>query len=145
MNLAGDAVECTEEGGVAVNVAFEDEGDGRTLARSEVSDAGMNEEQRARLFRSFSRADHSPLRRHRPRRSRPSRASPLVFEPGDALIAYSNGFFNAFAQEPSPNELADILDGAFGAEEMVDLILEVARLEELPRNGLTVMALYRKP
>ena len=66
VNLLGNAVKFTEEGEVVLRVTpVEDKGD-TAVVRFEVKDTGigMTEEQRSRLFRSFTQADASTTRRY---------------------------------------------------------------------------------
>jgi signal transduction histidine kinase len=71
VNLLGNAVKFTEEGEVVLRVSLDGEkgyagGDEVAVVRFEVKDSGigMTEEQRSRLFRSFSQADASTTRRY---------------------------------------------------------------------------------
>jgi PAS domain S-box-containing protein len=65
MNLVNNAVKFTEEGGVSVTAEIVDEGNGGGVLRVTVQDTGigLNEEQRARLFRPFSQADDTTTRK----------------------------------------------------------------------------------
>lgn len=65
LNLMGNAVKFTMNGGVTVTVSGEDGGPGQAALRFEISDTGigMTEEARGRLFRSFEQADSSTTRR----------------------------------------------------------------------------------
>jgi two-component system, sensor histidine kinase and response regulator len=65
-NLVGNAIKFTEEGEVVVNVEPSEAADDTTVIRFEVSDTGigMTEEQRSRLFKSFTQADTSTTRRY---------------------------------------------------------------------------------
>ncbi len=66
VNLLGNAVKFTEEGEVVLRVGLVEESDEEAVARFEVKDTGigMTEEQRGRLFQSFSQADASTTRRY---------------------------------------------------------------------------------
>ncbi len=67
VNLAGNAVKFTEEGGVAINVrTLPAPAPGRYAFRVEVRDTGIGitPEQRTRLFQSFSQADGSTTRKY---------------------------------------------------------------------------------
>jgi len=61
LNLAGNAVKFTDEGGVLV-VVEHDQGKIRFIV--EDSGPGIGEEAQARIFREFEQADDSPTRRH---------------------------------------------------------------------------------
>ena len=65
-NLVGNAIKFTEEGEVVVKVELDGEVRDRPIVRFEVSDTGigMTEEQRSRLFQSFTQADASTTRRY---------------------------------------------------------------------------------
>ncbi|QIN83762.1 PAS domain S-box protein [Rubrobacter tropicus] len=65
-NLLDNALKFTHEGGVSLKVERTDTADDAATIRFEVSDTGigMTEEQRGRLFRSFSQADASTTRRY---------------------------------------------------------------------------------
>ena len=65
INLVGNAVKFTELGGVTLRVALERFEDAGARLRFEVADTGMgmSDEQRGRLFGSFSQADASVTRR----------------------------------------------------------------------------------
>jgi PAS domain S-box-containing protein len=65
-NLVGNAIKFTEEGEVVVRVGLDGEMRDRAVVRFEVSDTGigMSEEQRSRLFQSFTQADTSTTRRY---------------------------------------------------------------------------------
>jgi two-component system sensor histidine kinase/response regulator len=65
VNLLSNAVKFTEEGEAVLRVGLVEESE-EAVIRFEVSDTGigMSEEQRARLFRSFSQADASTTRRY---------------------------------------------------------------------------------
>ena len=66
MNLLGNAVKFTEQGEVILRVGLVEETENAAVVRLEVKDTGigMDEEQRARLFQSFSQADASTTRRY---------------------------------------------------------------------------------
>ncbi|MDP9455960.1 MAG: hypothetical protein CYG60_22785 [Actinobacteria bacterium] len=66
VNLLGNAVKFTEEGEVVLRVGMVGESGDVAVVRFEVSDTGigLSEEQRSRLFRSFSQADASTTRRY---------------------------------------------------------------------------------
>jgi two-component system, sensor histidine kinase and response regulator len=66
VNLLSNAVKFTEEGEVILRVGLVEESDDAVVARFEVKDTGigMSEEQRSRLFKSFSQADTSTTRRY---------------------------------------------------------------------------------
>ncbi len=66
VNLLGNAVKFTEEGEVTLVVRLLEEKEDAAQVRFEVSDTGigMMEEQRGRLFESFSQADASTTRRY---------------------------------------------------------------------------------
>ncbi len=66
VNLLGNAVKFTEEGEVTLMVRLVEESDEEAVIRFEVKDTGigMTEEQRGRLFQSFSQADASMTRRY---------------------------------------------------------------------------------
>jgi two-component system, sensor histidine kinase and response regulator len=65
-NLIGNAVKFTEEGEVVLRVSLEEESEDEVIVRFCVSDTGigMTEEQRSRLFQSFTQADASTTRRY---------------------------------------------------------------------------------
>jgi len=65
VNLLSNAVKFTEDGEVALIVALVKETEERAVVHFEVRDTGigLTEEQRSRLFRSFSQADASTTRR----------------------------------------------------------------------------------
>jgi PAS domain S-box-containing protein len=65
-NLVGNAIKFTDEGEVVVRVELDGEARDRPVIRFEVSDTGigMTEEQRSRLFQSFTQADASTTRRY---------------------------------------------------------------------------------
>jgi len=65
MNLVNNAVKFTDQGGVTVTAEVSDEGNGAGILRVTVQDSGigLNEEQRAKLFRPFSQADDSTTRK----------------------------------------------------------------------------------
>src|SRR4028118_785682 len=65
VNLLGNAVKFTQEGEVALTVALVEDAEKEAIVRFEVRDTGigLTEEQRSRLFRSFSQADASTTRR----------------------------------------------------------------------------------
>jgi signal transduction histidine kinase/DNA-binding response OmpR family regulator len=67
VNLLGNAVKFTEEGEVVLCASLaEEKGDAAVLVRFEVRDSGIGitDEQRSRLFQSFSQADASTTRRY---------------------------------------------------------------------------------
>ena len=66
VNLLGNAVKFTEGGEVVLRAGLAEGGQETAVVRFEVADTGigMTEEQRARLFRSFSQADASTTRRY---------------------------------------------------------------------------------
>ena len=66
VNLLGNAVKFTEEGEISLVVRLIEEKEDAALVRFEVKDTGigMSEEQRSRLFRSFSQADASTTRKY---------------------------------------------------------------------------------
>jgi two-component system sensor histidine kinase/response regulator len=66
VNLLGNAVKFTEEGEVILRVGLTEESGDAAVVRFEVKDTGigMSEEQRSRLFESFSQADASTTRRY---------------------------------------------------------------------------------
>ena len=66
VNLLGNAAKFTEEGEVVLKAMLVEEGHHAAVVRFEVKDTGvgMTEEQRSRLFRSFSQADASTTRRY---------------------------------------------------------------------------------
>ena len=66
VNLLGNAVKFTEEGEVILRVGLTEESGDAAVVRFEVKDTGigMSEEQRLRLFESFSQADASTTRRY---------------------------------------------------------------------------------
>ncbi len=66
LNLVGNALKFTHEGGVAVAVSSRPEGEGRARLRFEVRDTGigMTPGQAAGLFRAFAQADRSTTRRY---------------------------------------------------------------------------------
>ncbi len=67
LNLLGNAVKFTEEGGeVVLRVGLAEESYEKAVVRFEVKDTGigMTQEQRLRLFQSFSQADASTTRRY---------------------------------------------------------------------------------
>ncbi|CAA9490871.1 MAG: diguanylate cyclase/phosphodiesterase (GGDEF & EAL domains) with PAS/PAC sensor(s) [uncultured Rubrobacteraceae bacterium] len=66
VNLLGNAVKFTAEGEVTLVVRLVEESDDAAVIRFEVSDTGigMTEEQRGRLFQSFSQADASTTRKY---------------------------------------------------------------------------------
>ncbi len=65
-NLLGNATKFTEEGEVVVCTTLDKETDDAAVIRFEVKDTGigMTEDQRSRLFESFSQADASTTRRY---------------------------------------------------------------------------------
>ncbi len=66
-NLIGNAVKFTEEGEVVLRVSLTEESeDDEAIVRFSVSDTGigMTQEQRSRLFQSFTQADASTTRRY---------------------------------------------------------------------------------
>jgi PAS domain S-box-containing protein len=65
-NLLGNAVKFTEEGEVVLRVGLVEETEGSAVVRFEVQDTGigMTQEQRSRLFQSFSQADATTTRRY---------------------------------------------------------------------------------
>ncbi len=65
-NLLGNAVKFTERGEVILRASLAREENAEAVVRFEVRDSGigMTEEQRSRLFRSFSQADPSTTRRY---------------------------------------------------------------------------------
>jgi two-component system, sensor histidine kinase and response regulator len=66
VNLLGNAVKFTEQGEVILRVGLVEETENAAVVRFEVKDTGIgiDEEQHARLFRSFSQADASTTRRY---------------------------------------------------------------------------------
>ncbi|HEX2740957.1 MAG TPA: response regulator, partial [Rubrobacter sp.] len=66
VNLLGNAVKFTEKGEVILRVSLDDARDGAVVVRFEVSDTGigLTEEQRERLFQSFTQAESSTTRRY---------------------------------------------------------------------------------
>jgi signal transduction histidine kinase/DNA-binding response OmpR family regulator/HPt (histidine-containing phosphotransfer) domain-containing protein len=66
INLTGNAVKFTERGEIVVSVDVANQDDAGVTLRFSVSDTGigMNEQQLARLFQSFSQADNSITRRY---------------------------------------------------------------------------------
>ncbi|MDP9486934.1 MAG: response regulator, partial [Actinomycetota bacterium] len=66
VNLLSNAVKFTEEGEVTLVVRLLEESEEEAVLRFEVSDTGigLTEEQRGRLFRSFSQADASTTRKY---------------------------------------------------------------------------------
>ncbi|HET7272842.1 MAG TPA: response regulator, partial [Rubrobacter sp.] len=65
-NLLGNAIKFTEEGEVVLRISLLEEGEASALIRFDVRDTGigMTEEQRKRLFQSFTQADASTTRRY---------------------------------------------------------------------------------
>jgi two-component system, sensor histidine kinase and response regulator len=65
-NLLSNAVKFTEEGEVVLRVGLVEDSDDAVVVRFEVKDTGigMTQEQRSKLFRSFSQADASTTRRY---------------------------------------------------------------------------------
>ncbi|CAN5310534.1 hypothetical protein BH18ACT10_BH18ACT10_12150 [soil metagenome] len=67
VNLLGNAVKFTERGEIVLSVGVEEEKEaaGKALVRFEIKDTGigMTDEQRSRLFRSFTQADASTTRK----------------------------------------------------------------------------------
>ncbi len=65
MNLVNNAVKFTDQGGISVAAEVEDSGNGTGVLRVTVQDTGigMNDEQKARLFKPFSQADDSTTRK----------------------------------------------------------------------------------
>ena len=65
-NLLGNAIKFTERGEVVLRVKLASEAKDEARVRFEVTDTGigMNEEQRSRLFQSFTQADASTTRRY---------------------------------------------------------------------------------
>jgi two-component system, sensor histidine kinase and response regulator len=66
VNILGNAIKFTKEGEVTLRAGLIEENSDTVLVRFEVSDTGigMTEEQRARLFSSFTQADASTTRRY---------------------------------------------------------------------------------
>lgn len=65
MNLVNNAVKFTDEGGVTVVAEVLESGEGKGVLRVGVADTGigLNDEQRARLFKPFSQADDTTTRK----------------------------------------------------------------------------------
>ena len=65
VNLLGNAIKFTEQGGVRLKVRYVGEGTSSSMVQFDVTDTGigMNAEQVARLFRPFTQADASTTRR----------------------------------------------------------------------------------
>jgi two-component system sensor histidine kinase/response regulator len=65
MNLVGNAIKFTEEGEVTIILGLVEDAEAAAIVHFEVKDTGigMTEEQRSRLFESFSQADASTTRR----------------------------------------------------------------------------------
>ena len=66
LNLVGNAIKFTEEGAVTLIVRLVEDAEAAAIVHFEVKDTGigMTEEQRSRLFESFSQADASTTRRY---------------------------------------------------------------------------------
>ncbi|MDP9455400.1 MAG: ATP-binding protein, partial [Actinomycetota bacterium] len=66
INLLGNAIKFTDEGEVSLRASTEEETEGGLTVRFKVSDTGigMTDEQRSRLFESFSQADASTTRKY---------------------------------------------------------------------------------
>src|SRR3954451_9734874 len=66
LNLVGNALKFTHQGGVTVRLASRPEGEGRVRLRVEVHDTGIGipRERQAGLFDAFTQADPSPPRRY---------------------------------------------------------------------------------
>jgi CheY-like chemotaxis protein len=66
LNLAGNAIKFTERGEVALEVAVESQGSGRTTIRFSIADSGIGirPDQAAGLFSPFFQADASNTRKH---------------------------------------------------------------------------------
>ncbi len=66
VNLIGNALKFTEEGGVSLKVGVAGQSDGRSLVRFEVRDSGIgiSPEVLAKLFQAFTQADGSTTRRY---------------------------------------------------------------------------------
>ncbi|WP_025896671.1 ATP-binding protein [Kordiimonas gwangyangensis] len=66
INLANNAVKFTERGSVTITVSCTDRTDGKAFLNCAVTDTGigMTEEEKGRLFQSFSQADETIARRY---------------------------------------------------------------------------------
>jgi CheY-like chemotaxis protein len=66
LNLVGNGLKFTHQGGVEARLVSRPEGEGRFVLRFEVEDTGigMTQEQAAGLFRPFAQADRSTTRRY---------------------------------------------------------------------------------
>lgn len=65
LNLIGNAVKFTKQGGVTLSVSYEPQGDEQGLLTCDVTDTGIGigSEQTAKLFKPFSQADESTTRK----------------------------------------------------------------------------------
>ncbi|MBE9534546.1 MAG: SpoIIE family protein phosphatase [Proteobacteria bacterium] len=66
----------------------------------------------------------------------------FTFEQGDALVLYSDGLIDALPEQALDNEaLAEVLDGAKSAEEMVERLTALVPPEDTIPDDLTVVVL----